>query len=560
MFYCVANMPGAVPHTSTYALTNVTLPYALELANRGWREALRADPALAKGLNTHGGSGHVRSGRRGARHAAPRPRGRPQLTPLEKAVQAYLDHLAVERALAANTLAAYRRDLGPLRRAGSRRPGSTISTAVGAGAVAAHIAALRAGGTPGAAPLSAASAARAASAVRGLHRFAVREGLADADPTADVKPPRLPKRLPKALDLDQVERLLAAVAGDDAARRCADRALLEVLYGTGARISEAVGLAVDDLDDRRPSRCAARAGGPDWCRSAATRAAALDAYLVRGRPALAAAGRGQPGGVPQPPRRAAVPAERLDGAAPGGRRRRAAGRGRARRVAAHAAALVRHPPARRRRGHPGGPGVARARLGDHDPGVHAGDRRPAARGVRGVAPARPRLTAVTVEEFVTDRSEARRARRWRRYAVPVAAALVVATALVVTLVARSRPAPPDRAPGAIPGAGPGTGPAAPLVVPPVPLGYRPTWLPPGWTEVDRLVPTTPSAPGRVIRQWTSGAADARAGVATISLDVRAPLAAAGPGGVAGEPVDIGGSAGRLYGPHNGGTRIDWQRR
>jgi alanine dehydrogenase len=60
MFYCVANMPGAVPHTSTYALTNVTLPYALELANRGWREALKADPALALGLNTH--DGHVTYG------------------------------------------------------------------------------------------------------------------------------------------------------------------------------------------------------------------------------------------------------------------------------------------------------------------------------------------------------------------------------------------------------------------------------------------------------------------------------------------------------------------
>jgi alanine dehydrogenase len=57
MFYCVANMPGAVPHTSTYALTNVTLPYALELANRGWRDAVRRDPALALGVNTH--DGHV---------------------------------------------------------------------------------------------------------------------------------------------------------------------------------------------------------------------------------------------------------------------------------------------------------------------------------------------------------------------------------------------------------------------------------------------------------------------------------------------------------------------
>jgi alanine dehydrogenase len=56
LFYCVANMPGAVPHTSTYALTNVTLPYAVEIANRGWREALRADPSFALGLNTHEGS------------------------------------------------------------------------------------------------------------------------------------------------------------------------------------------------------------------------------------------------------------------------------------------------------------------------------------------------------------------------------------------------------------------------------------------------------------------------------------------------------------------------
>jgi alanine dehydrogenase len=56
VFYCVANMPGAVPHTSTYALTNVTLPYAMEIANRGWREALRRDPSFAPGLNTHDGA------------------------------------------------------------------------------------------------------------------------------------------------------------------------------------------------------------------------------------------------------------------------------------------------------------------------------------------------------------------------------------------------------------------------------------------------------------------------------------------------------------------------
>ena len=55
LFYCVANMPGAVPHTSTYALTNVTLPYAVEMAHRGWRDALRADAALGRGLSTHAG-------------------------------------------------------------------------------------------------------------------------------------------------------------------------------------------------------------------------------------------------------------------------------------------------------------------------------------------------------------------------------------------------------------------------------------------------------------------------------------------------------------------------
>ena len=84
--------------------------------------------------------------------------------------------------------------------------------------------------------LSARSVARAVHALRGFFRFAVREGLTSDDPTVDVKPPRLPRRLPKALDLDQVERLLAA-AGSDVPRGLRDRALLETLFGTGARIS-----------------------------------------------------------------------------------------------------------------------------------------------------------------------------------------------------------------------------------------------------------------------------------------------------------------------------------
>jgi integrase/recombinase XerD len=166
--------------------------------------------------------------------------------------------------------------------------GITDLGAVAPADVAAHLAALRSGP----APLSASSAARVASAVRGLHRFAVREGLAAGDPTADVHPPALPRRLPKALDVDQVARLLAAVPGDEP-RPLRDRALLEVLYGTGARISEAVGLAVDDLDaDVVTLR--GKGGRTRLVPLGGYAVRALDAYLVRGRPALAAAGRGSP--------------------------------------------------------------------------------------------------------------------------------------------------------------------------------------------------------------------------------------------------------------------------
>ena len=111
VFYCVANMPGAVPHTSTYALTNVTLPYVVEIANRGWREALRRDPSFAPGLNTHEGTRHLRAGGRSARPARGDPGGGAQLTTFARAIGRYLDHLAVERGLAAHTLQAYRRDL-----------------------------------------------------------------------------------------------------------------------------------------------------------------------------------------------------------------------------------------------------------------------------------------------------------------------------------------------------------------------------------------------------------------------------------------------------------------
>jgi integrase/recombinase XerD len=214
---------------------------------------------------------------------------------LRRAVRSYLDHLTVERGLAANTLSSYRRDLERYLEV-LAAVGVADLAAVGPREVAAHLATLRAGGDDHP-PLSAASAARAVSAVRGLHRFAVREGLAPADPAREVKPPTLPRRLPKALDVTQVEKLLACVAvGLDEPLALRNRALLEFLYGTGARISEAVGCAVDDLDLGEGAVLLHGKGGKQRLVPVGGYAReALDTYLVRGRPALLAGGRGGAG-------------------------------------------------------------------------------------------------------------------------------------------------------------------------------------------------------------------------------------------------------------------------
>jgi integrase/recombinase XerD len=201
-------------------------------------------------------------------------------------VRSYLDHLTVERALAANTLSSYRRDLERYL-SGLAAAGVADLAAVDARGIAAHLAALRAGDADHP-PLSAASAARAASAVRGLHRFAAREGLAPHDPAREVRPPALLRRLPKALDVADVERLLAAVGSPDTPLGLRDRALLEFLYGTGARISEAVGCVVDDLDLVDGTAVLHGKGGRSRLVPIGGYARdALDAYLVRGRPALA---------------------------------------------------------------------------------------------------------------------------------------------------------------------------------------------------------------------------------------------------------------------------------
>ncbi|WP_414709489.1 site-specific tyrosine recombinase XerD [Pseudonocardia sp.] len=204
-------------------------------------------------------------------------------------VEAFLHHLAVERGSAANTLAAYRTDLARyLDHLRSR--GIDDLAAVREADVAAFVPALRSPPLN----LAASSAARALAAVRGLHRFAVRDGLVPDDVARDVAPPALPARLPRALTVDQVEQLMAGVVGDGPIA-LRDRALLELLYSTGARISEAVGIDVDDLDtDARTVLLRGKGGKQRVVPVGRPALAAVDAYLVRARPALAAKGRGSP--------------------------------------------------------------------------------------------------------------------------------------------------------------------------------------------------------------------------------------------------------------------------
>jgi len=217
--------------------------------------------------------------------------------PIAVAVRGYLDHLAVERGLAANTLSSYRRDL--------RRylgfldaTGVTDLDAVTEATVTDFLAALRTGDADHP-PLGASSAARTVVAVRGFHRFAVGDGLTEVDPAGAVKPPAPAKRLPKALGVGDVEALLEAAGGpEDGPLALRDRALLELLYGTGARISEAVGLDVDDVatGDRDPEDAVVLLrgkGGKERLVPVGRYARdAVDAYLVRGRAELVGSGRG----------------------------------------------------------------------------------------------------------------------------------------------------------------------------------------------------------------------------------------------------------------------------
>lgn len=212
---------------------------------------------------------------------------------LERELAVYLAHVTVERGLSPNTVSAYRRDLSRYRTFLEARGIESLASTPPL--VVAEFAEAISSGSDAGAALAPASAARTVVAVRGWHRFAVAEGWAVDDAAADVKPRATPARLPKALSTDDVAALLDAAAVGDGPAALRDKALLEVLYGSGARISEATGLDVDDIDLREGSESVLLRGKGRKERIVPLGGyarEALDAYLVRARPALATHGKG----------------------------------------------------------------------------------------------------------------------------------------------------------------------------------------------------------------------------------------------------------------------------
>ncbi|MDZ8172460.1 site-specific tyrosine recombinase XerD [Microbacterium xanthum] len=214
---------------------------------------------------------------------------------VDRAVDAYLRHLTVERGLSEHTLGAYRRDL-TVYAAWLGADGIEDTAAITSDTVAAFVAD-RAGQDP---PPASSSLARLQSSVRGWHRFLVREEIADADPAARLRPPKAPRRLPKALTIEQVEALLdasgprpdEAMPGEEIGIR--DRALLELLYATGARVSEIVQLDVDDVAHADVLRVRGKGDKERIVPVGSYAQAAVAAYLTRARPELSRRGRATP--------------------------------------------------------------------------------------------------------------------------------------------------------------------------------------------------------------------------------------------------------------------------
>ncbi|MDQ1576956.1 MAG: integrase/recombinase XerD [Microbacteriaceae bacterium] len=208
---------------------------------------------------------------------------------LEAAVDSYLRHVSIERGLSPNTVAAYRRDLGTYA---SWLAGHGVSdlAAIGQHQVAEFSRYL---GTREDEPLGASSVARMLSTVRGFHRFVLDEQLVGQDVAREVKPPKVPSRLPKAISISQVTALLAATDGDDI-QAMRDKALLELLYATGARVTEAVSLNVDDVFDEEIVRLTGKGNKQRIVPLGRYAREAIDTYLVRARPVFSARGKSTP--------------------------------------------------------------------------------------------------------------------------------------------------------------------------------------------------------------------------------------------------------------------------
>lgn len=214
---------------------------------------------------------------------------------LERELATYLAHVTVERGLSRNTIAAYRRDLG--RYVAYLDALDLASVADASPHHVSDFAQAVSSGDDGRTALAPASAARTVVAVRGWHRFAVSEGWTIDDASIDVKPRQAPARLPKALSTDAVESLLEAAGVGEGLGPLRDKALLEVLYASGARVSEAIGLDVDDISLEAGAEAVLLRGKGRKERIVPMghfAADAANAYLVRARPVLAAAGKGTP--------------------------------------------------------------------------------------------------------------------------------------------------------------------------------------------------------------------------------------------------------------------------
>ena len=211
-------------------------------------------------------------------------------TPVERLVRSYLDHLTVERGASLHTVAAYRRDLGKYTAFLAARGIDDPATVSGAD-VAAFLADVQAPAEGRA--LSVASATRGLIAVRSLHTFAAAEGLTADNPAATVHPPKGGRRLPKALDIGQVQALLDS-PDTDTVTGVRDAALLELLYGTGGRITEILDLDVDDVsavlaDPEAGLRLFGKGRKERLVPVGSYARKAVAAWLVRGRPSFAQA-------------------------------------------------------------------------------------------------------------------------------------------------------------------------------------------------------------------------------------------------------------------------------